>query len=82
MIYHFYRDIIIEYTNHVKELGGSLFKLMSEGLWLNSSHLTDMGCADTLAHICHYCLACLEPELTIGTTQHYDYDFMTVLLQI
>ncbi|XP_075515866.1 1-aminocyclopropane-1-carboxylate oxidase homolog 12-like [Primulina tabacum] len=55
---------------------------MSEGLGLSSNQLTDMGCADTLAHICHYYPACPEPELTIDKKKHSDYDFIMLMLQV
>ncbi|KAJ9537656.1 hypothetical protein OSB04_030389 [Centaurea solstitialis] len=76
-----FRDILMEYSNQVRELGFLLFKLISEALGLDSSYLKEIGCGDGLATICHYYPVSPQPELTIGAQKHSDNGFLTILLQ-
>ncbi|XP_049406382.1 1-aminocyclopropane-1-carboxylate oxidase homolog 1-like [Solanum stenotomum] len=75
------RDILLEYTNQVMELGDTLFELLSEAIGLEPNHLKDMDCTKCLFALGHYYPACPQPELTLGTSKHADNDFLTVLLQ-
>ncbi|TMX04729.1 hypothetical protein EJD97_005141 [Solanum chilense] len=75
------REILMDYSKNVMELGCSLLGLLSEGLGLDPCHLEDMDCVKGLGVVGHYYPPCPQPELTIGTNTHSDNDFITVLLQ-
>ncbi|XP_071732513.1 1-aminocyclopropane-1-carboxylate oxidase homolog 1-like [Rutidosis leptorrhynchoides] len=75
------RDILIEYSKQVLKLGERVLQLVSEGLGLDVDHLTKMGCAEGVLLVGHYYPPCPQPELAIGTPNHKDHGFITILLQ-
>ncbi|WCJ24000.1 2-oxoglutarate (2OG) and Fe(II)-dependent oxygenase superfamily protein [Euphorbia peplus] len=75
------RNIVMEFSKHVQKLGYTLLELLSEALGLRPNYLKDIGCADGLLILGHYYPPCPQPELTFGTTQHSDSDFLTIVLQ-
>jgi len=76
-----FRNILLEYSKKIQNIGNMLFELLSEALGLNPNHLNKMGCTEGLVAIGHYYPECPQPELTMGTSKHADDDFLTVLLQ-
>ncbi|XP_068327736.1 1-aminocyclopropane-1-carboxylate oxidase homolog 1-like [Pyrus communis] len=75
------RDILVEYSMQVMNLGRLLFELLSEALGLKPSHMNDIDCSEGLVILGHYYPPCPQPELTMGTSSHADNDFLTILLQ-
>ncbi|KAI8003775.1 hypothetical protein LOK49_LG08G02748 [Camellia lanceoleosa] len=74
------KDATLEYMIHITKLGQTFLELLSEALGLKPDHPSLMDCGKVCSLVCHYYLACLESELTLGNSQHLDPAFLTLLL--
>ncbi|KAI3981081.1 hypothetical protein MKX01_008032 [Papaver californicum] len=75
------RDTVVDYWKHIMNLGDTLTELFSEALGINKDYLKAMDLTQCLTLNGHYYPACPQPELTLGTTEHSDPSFFTILLQ-
>ncbi|PNX77103.1 1-aminocyclopropane-1-carboxylate oxidase 1-like protein, partial [Trifolium pratense] len=76
-----FRDIMIEYSKKLMELGSTILELLSEALGLDPSYIKEMMCPESLFIQGHYSPPSPQPELTMGTTKHTDSSFITIVLQ-
>ncbi|CAH2057523.1 unnamed protein product [Thlaspi arvense] len=76
-----YRDVVLEYSDHMKALSQRLLKLISESLCLPSS-LIEEAVEDFYQNITvSYYPPCPQPELTLGLQAHSDIGAITLLIQ-
>ncbi|CAI0469152.1 unnamed protein product [Linum tenue] len=75
------RDVVTEYSKEILKFGELLFELLSEALGLRPNHLNEIGCAEGVNLLYNYYPACPQPEITLGTTQHADFGFISLLVQ-
>ncbi|CAH2057521.1 unnamed protein product [Thlaspi arvense] len=76
-----YRDVVLEYSDHMEALAQRLLKLISESLRLPSSQIGE-AVGDFYQNITiSYYPPCPQPELTLGLQAHSDMGAITLLIQ-
>ncbi|KAG9441485.1 hypothetical protein H6P81_017339 [Aristolochia fimbriata] len=78
------QEIFEEYVKHVRNLGETLFELISEAVGLRRDRLKEAKCEEGMLVSCHYYPPCpdnSDARPKLGSVQHCDPSFLTLLLQ-
>ncbi|TMX05400.1 hypothetical protein EJD97_022867 [Solanum chilense] len=73
-------ETLMDYSKHMMKLGGLFLLLLSKGLNLDRCNLM-IWIAKGLGALALYYPTFPQPKLTIATNNHFDYEFLTLLLQ-
>ncbi|XP_068658700.1 jasmonate-induced oxygenase 4 [Aristolochia californica] len=77
----YYREVVVEYSNHMKKLARKLLQFISEDLSLPPSYIEDaVGEAHQNITISFY-PPCPQPDLALGLQSHSDMGAVTLLIQ-
>ncbi|KAM7257765.1 hypothetical protein ACFE04_013506 [Oxalis oulophora] len=75
------RKTISEYTKHLFQLKESLSELLSEALGLCPDYLANIECMKSMSFVGNYYPPCPEPDFALGSNDHTDPYFLTILAQ-